>query len=74
MNLVCNTELTTQGTVGQCECRPDMRWNTAEGECQFFLDVDCSSFTYDTKPSATVNCLQLPPFPPSHRTTGTRLW
>ena len=54
MNLVCNTELTTQGSVGQCECRPDMRWNTAEGECQFFLDVDCSSFTYDTKPSANI--------------------
>ena len=43
MNLVCNTVLTRQGTVGQCECRPDMRWNTAEGA--FFLDVDCSSFT-----------------------------
>ena len=54
MNLVCNTDLTTQGTVGKCECRHDMKWNTAEGECQFYLDVDCSSFTYDTKPSANI--------------------
>ena len=54
MNLVCNTELTTQGSVGKCECRPDMRWNTAEGECQFYLDVDCSTFTYDTPPSANI--------------------
>ena len=54
MNLVCNTDLTTQGSVGQCECRRDMRWNTGEGECQFYLDVDCSSFTYDTQPSSNI--------------------
>ena len=54
MNLVCNTDLTTQGSVGQCECRRDMRWNTGEGECQFYLDVDCSAFTYDTPPSASI--------------------
>ena len=54
MNLVCNTDLTTQGSLGQCECRRDMRWNTAEGECQFYLDVDCSSFTYETQPSPTI--------------------
>ena len=40
-----------QGTVGKCECRRDMRWNSAEGECQIFLDVDCSRITYDTRPS-----------------------
>ena len=54
MNLVCNTDLTTQGRLGQCECRRDMRWNTAEGECQFYMDVDCSSFTYETPPSASI--------------------
>ena len=54
MNLVCNTELTTQGTMGKCECRRDMKWNTEEGECQFYLDVDCSTFTYETKPSANI--------------------
>ena len=54
MNLVCNTDLTTQGSVGQCECRRDMRWNTGEGECQFYLDVDCSSFTYDPQPSSNI--------------------
>ena len=54
MNLVCNTNLTTQGSVGKCECRRDMRWNTGEGECQFYLDVDCSSFTYETRPSPNI--------------------
>ena len=54
MNLVCNTNLTTQGDAGKCECRQDMKWNTEAGECQIFLDVDCSAITYDTKPSATI--------------------
>jgi len=54
MNLVCNTDLTTSGNIGKCECRPDMKWNTQAGECQFFLDVDCSSITYDTPPSKYV--------------------
>ena len=39
---------------GTCECRRDMRWNAQEGECQFYMDVDCSSFTYDTPASAGV--------------------
>jgi len=54
MNLVCNTELTTQGNVGKCECRRDMRWNTQAGECQIYMDVDCSRITYDTPPSASI--------------------
>ena len=54
MNLVCNTNLTTQGDAGKCECRQDMKWNIEAGECQIFLDVDCSAITYDTKPSATI--------------------
>ena len=31
-----------------------MRWNAAEGECQFYMDVDCSQITYDTQPSQAV--------------------
>lgn len=31
-----------------------MRWNAAEGECQFYMDVDCSQITYDTAPSQAV--------------------
>merc|ERR1719295_1702473 len=54
MNLICNKELTTGGNVGKCECRRDMKWNTEALECQVYLDVDCSKFTYDTKPSAAV--------------------
>ena len=31
-----------------------MRWNTEAGECQIYLDVDCSQFTYDTAPSSGI--------------------
>jgi len=31
-----------------------MKWNKEAGECQLFLDVDCSSITYDTKPSPAI--------------------
>jgi len=54
MNLVCNKDLTTQGSVGQCECRRDMKWNTDALECQMYMDADCSKFNYDTPPSATI--------------------
>lgn len=54
MNLICNTALTTQGNVGKCECRRDMKWNTQSGECQVYLDVDCSAITYETAPSAAI--------------------
>jgi len=53
MNLICNTNLTMQAG-GKCECRQDMKWNTASSECQLFIDVDCSSITYDTKPSPVI--------------------
>merc|ERR1712130_166638 len=53
INLVCNTELTT-GREGRCECRRDMRWNTATGECELYLDVDCSRLSYESRPSASV--------------------
>merc|ERR1712106_64327 len=54
MNLICNTALTTQGNIGKCECRRDMKWNTQSGECQMYLDVDCSKITYETPPSAAI--------------------
>eukprot|EP00092_Neocalanus_flemingeri_P057738 GFUD01068697.1.p1 GENE.GFUD01068697.1~~GFUD01068697.1.p1 ORF type:complete len:508 (-),score=124.13 GFUD01068697.1:681-2204(-) len=53
MNLICNTNVTIQ-TGGKCECRQDMRWNTQKSECQMYIDVDCSSITYDTKPSPVI--------------------
>jgi hypothetical protein len=53
MNLICNTNLTMQGS-GKCECRNDMRWNKESGECLIFMDVDCSSITYETKPSEVI--------------------
>jgi len=54
MNLICNTELTTQGNIGKCECRRDMKWNSQTGECQIYMDVDCSRITYDTPPSTAI--------------------
>merc|ERR1712012_933008 len=54
MNLICNLDVSLPGQPGTCECRRDMRWNTQEGECQFYMDVDCSSITYDTPASAGV--------------------
>merc|ERR1719369_361795 len=53
INLMCNTNVTIQDG-GKCECRKDMRWNTKSGECQLYMDVDCSSVTYDTKPSPAI--------------------
>jgi len=53
MNLICNTNLTLQAG-GKCECRSDMKWNTQSSECQLYIDVDCSSITYDTKPSPVI--------------------
>jgi len=54
MNLICNTELTTQGNIGKCECRRDMKWNSQTGECQIYMDVDCSRITYETPPSPAI--------------------
>jgi len=54
MNLICNKDLTSQGQVGKCECRQDMKWNEDALECQVYLDVDCSRFTYETAPSSVV--------------------
>jgi len=53
MNLICNTNITIQAG-GKCECRTDMKWNTQKSECQMYIDVDCSSITYDTKPSPVI--------------------
>jgi len=54
MNLVCNTNLTTGSVQGRCQCRRDMRWNSEAGECQIYMNVDCSSITYDSPVSDTV--------------------
>jgi len=53
INMICNTELTVQ-TGGKCQCKQDMKWNEAKGECQLFFDVDCSAVTYETPPSKFV--------------------
>jgi len=53
INMICNTELTVQAG-GKCECKQDMKWNANAGECQMFLDVDCSAVTYNTPPSKVI--------------------
>ena len=44
----CLSSRTHSNGTGSCVCRRDMRWNTLALECQLFLDVDCSSFTYSS--------------------------
>merc|ERR1719341_1553254 len=39
---------------GKCQCKPDMRWNKEGGECQMYVDVDCSAITYETPPSKAI--------------------
>jgi len=53
INLVCNTNLTV-GDQGKCQCRNDMRWNTEAGECQIYMDVDCSKLSYNSTVAPTV--------------------
>jgi len=48
INLVC-LEVAT-GRM-ECQCRKDMQWNRDALECQFFLGVDCSSFSFKDTPS-----------------------
>lgn len=53
INMICNTRLTVH-TGGKCQCKQDMKWNEAAGECQFFFDVDCSGITYNSAPSSAI--------------------
>jgi len=54
INMVCNANLSTTEGMGRCECRKDMKWNNEAKECQIFMDVDCSTITYETPPSSAV--------------------
>jgi hypothetical protein len=54
---VCDKEsVAVEAAVGghRCQCRRNFRWNEKAGECQLYLDVDCSDITYDTPPSPVV--------------------
>ena len=51
INMVFNNESLAENP---CECRQSMKWNTKQLECQFYMDVDCSSITYDNVPSTIV--------------------
>ncbi len=51
INMVCHNG--TQG--GLCDCRDDFTWNADKTEFEFYLDVDCSSITYDTPVSPIVD-------------------
>jgi len=54
INLVCWKNSTNLTGTTRCSCRRDMKWNNATGECQLYLDVDCSGITYETKPSPII--------------------
>ena len=38
-----------------CTCRPDMKWNSETGECQIFMDVDCSDIDVNSEPATAVS-------------------
>ena len=42
-----------------CFCRRDMEWNTVTGECQIYMDVDCSNIDLG-KNSTTMNTTAFP--------------
>jgi len=51
INMVC-----VEGSAGStCRCRPSMRWSPQSLECQVYLDVDCSRFTYTSPVSPVVS-------------------
>ena len=48
MNMICSPQKT-------CACRPDMKWNSETGECQIFMDVDCSDIDVNSEPATAVS-------------------
>merc|ERR1719188_91099 len=48
MNMICSLQKT-------CACRPDMKWNSETGECQIFMDVDCSDIDVNSEPATAVS-------------------
>merc|ERR1712032_335797 len=54
INLVCNPSDDPTRHDGMCECRRDMKWNRDALECQTYLNVNCSTTTYETEPSNAV--------------------
>merc|ERR1712032_1791389 len=54
INLVCNPSDDPTRHDGMCEFRRDMKWNPDALECQIYLNVNCSTTTYETEPSNAV--------------------
>jgi len=54
INMVCSANLNVTEGLGRCQCGRDMKWNNEAKECQIFMDVDCSTITYETPPSTFV--------------------
>jgi len=55
MNLVCYKNATSKADEpGKCQCKPDMAWNKKNLQCEIFIGVDCSKYTYQTQPSKIV--------------------
>ena len=48
MNMICSAQK-------NCACRPDMKWNSETGECQIFMDVDCSDIDVNSEPLTAVS-------------------
>ena len=51
INMICIKE---DRYNSNCHCRPGMKFNEAAGECQIYIDVNCTAFTYETQPSPLI--------------------
>lgn len=52
INMVCQNQ-TSGGN--NCACRTDFKWNPEKSECEFYLNVDCSTITYESPVSPVVD-------------------
>ena len=50
INMIC----VENGMSGRCKCKPDMKYNKQAQECQIYIDVNCTAFTYETPPSPLI--------------------
>ena len=50
INMIC-VENEMSGT---CKCKPDMKYNEQAQECQIYINVNCTAFTYETPPSPLI--------------------
>ena len=67
MNMICSPQQ-------KCACRNDMKWNADTGECQIYMDVDCSNVDVNKKEGVAAAVSDVPEMsgssPPLANTTN----